>query len=141
MLQPVPASIGWYAPAGQFFTRDESVHLPVSYLKAAIVAAFLLLAFTAVSVEAAPPFNVAAAPPSNDSFATATIVPPALPYTNSQSALEATLEAGEPQPCGIFAATVWYTFVPAASGVVKVTTAGADYDTGLAIYTRNSLPS
>src|SRR5205085_3662404 len=113
--------------------RDASDYLRMPYLKAAILAAFLLLALTVVSVEAAPP--------SNDNFAAAAIASPTLPYTNTQSALESTLETGEPQPCGIFAATVWYTFIPAASGTVKVTTSGSDYDTGLAVYTGSTLPS
>ncbi|TMB93419.1 MAG: peptidase S8, partial [Chloroflexi bacterium] len=102
-------------------------------LKSLIVVAATVLALRAVTAEAAAP--------SNDNFATPTSVPAVLPYANTQSAVEATLEAGEPKPCGIFAATVWYSFAPTSSGTVQVSTAGSSYDTVLAVYTGNSFAS
>lgn len=83
-----------------------------------------------------PPASAAA--PVNDSLAGATTVS-SLPYSNTQSTVDATLEVGEPQPCGSIGATVWYVFTPSAEVVVKVTTA-AYFDTVLAVYSGNSLP-
>jgi len=83
--------------------------------------------------------KIVSPPASNDDFASATSVPQLLPYSNTQSAAQATLEASEPQPCSVVASTVWYSFTPNQSGVVKINTAGSTYDTVAAVYTGSSL--
>src|SRR5437879_4879950 len=92
-------------------------------------------------VAALPIIMAYAAPPTNDNYANATVVPATLPYNNTQSALESTFETvgGEPRPCYPVASTVWYSFTPNQAGVVKINTAGSTYDTVAAIYTGSSL--
>lgn len=74
--------------------------------------------------------------PENDARADAIVIPER-PYANSQSTFAATLEAGEPRPCGGMDATVWYTYTagPSELGTVTIDTFGSDYDTVLAVYT------
>ena len=57
----------------------------------------------------------------------------------NQSALESTLEALEPQNCGMIGSTVWYRFTPTQTGTVKITTHGSTYDTAVAVYTGTTL--
>lgn len=77
--------------------------------------------------------------PTNDAFTDALAVA-ALPYSNTQSTAEATVEAGEPLPCGDISATVWYSFAPSSASTVKVRTT-ALFDTVLAVYSGSSLPA
>src|SRR2546427_11431261 len=84
-----------------------------------------------------------AAPPSNDNFASATVVS-SLPFSPpTQSVLESTVETagGEPMPsCSVpVQSTVWYAFTPSQSGVVQINTVGPPDDTVAAIFTRSSL--
>jgi hypothetical protein len=78
-----------------------------------------------------------AAPPANDDFANAIVVG-ALPYSNSQTTVDATLEFDEQQPCGV-GSTVWYSFTPTTSGIFEVDTLGSNFDTIVAVYTGNAV--
>lgn len=51
-----------------------------------------------------------------------------------QSTVNATLEAGESNPCADIGATVWFLFVAPATTAVEIDTAGSDFDTAVAIY-------
>ncbi len=100
------------------------------------------LAVILAMVAALPILIASAAPPTNDDFVNATVVPNPLPYNNAQSVAESTFEtvAGEPQPsCAVVANTVWYRFTPNQNGILKIDTAGSGYDTVLAVYTEGSL--
>jgi hypothetical protein len=85
---------------------------------------------------------VAAAPPSNDGIAGARVVG-ALPYSDGPySTTEATSVATDPTFCGAppgnpDQATVWYSFIPSATGSYAATTFGSDYDTTLYVGTSN----
>ncbi|TAK55222.1 MAG: hypothetical protein EPO22_14725 [Dehalococcoidia bacterium] len=50
----------------------------------------------------------------------------------------ATLEAGEPRPCGSIGATLWYQVIPQSKSDITIDTAGSNFDTVLAVY---GLPS
>jgi hypothetical protein len=80
----------------------------------------------------------ASAAPPNDPFESSTPVL-VVPYNNSQSTDTATLQTGEPQPCGGIGGTVWYTLTAPQAGVVRVSTAGSTFDTVLAAYTGNAV--
>ena len=84
------------------------------------------------------PTSTSCSGPANNCFSTATGIS-SRPYSNSQSTSGATLESGEPRPCGSIGATVWYTWTPTTSGTYTVDTSGSSYDTVLAIYTGSSL--
>lgn len=86
----------------------------------------------------------AAAPPDNDNYAAVTPGSPfavtALPAMVIQLTTGASTEAAEPSPgCGSSGATVWYTFTPASTTAVTVSTFGSDFDTLIAVYTGSSL--
>lgn len=49
------------------------------------------------------------------------------------STVGASLEAGEPRPCGSIGSTVWYTFTAAYNGTGVVDTIGSSYDTVVAV--------
>lgn len=87
------------------------------------------LLFSALSILAAP---------DNDGFASARVLPAALPVTAVGGNVEASHEEGEPRP-EKSARTVWWTWTPAASGWVRITTRGTDIDTVLAAYTGSTL--
>lgn len=76
--------------------------------------------------------------PANNQFSCATTIG-ARPYTTTQSTNGATLESGEPRPCGSIGDTVWFKWTPTASGTFTVDTRGSNYDTVLAIYTGSSV--
>lgn len=78
--------------------------------------------------------------PANNNFACATTIT-ARPYTTTLSSSGATLETGEPRPCGSIGATLWWKWTPSASGTWTVDTRGSSHDTVLAIYTGTSLTS
>lgn len=73
------------------------------------------------------------AAPANDNRAAAELIATG-PATRTGTNAGATLEAGEPRPCGGMAATVWYLYTGIPSGATTVDTAGSNYDTVLAIY-------
>lgn len=79
------------------------------------------------------PATAALAAPANDDRADAAVIA-SLPATQSQNTSGATLEAGEPQPCGSIGATVWFRVTPADDGVIRADTLGSAYDTVLAGY-------
>jgi len=84
------------------------------------------------------PCGLAASP--NDDFASAAVLPPALPVEVTGSNADATNEPGEPrQP--FTEATVWWTWTPGVSGWVRVTASGPDVDTTLAAFGGDSLAS
>jgi len=100
------------------------------------------LAVILAMVAALPVIIASAAAPANDNFVGAIVVPKTLSYNNTQSVLESTFQTvdGEPQPsCAVVAHTVWYSFTPNQSDMLKIDTAGSGYDTVLAVYTGGSL--
>jgi hypothetical protein len=74
-----------------------------------------------------------AAPPDNDDFDAATLIP-ALPFTDSEDTTEATVAADDPD-CFGNDHSVWYEFTPSEDLTVVATTSGSDYDTTLSAYT------
>jgi hypothetical protein len=59
-------------------------------------------------------------------------------YTGTQifNTSNATTEQGEPDHCGVIGgASQWFSYQPAADGVLTITTDGSDFDTVLAVYT------
>jgi hypothetical protein len=79
---------------------------------------------------------ISAVPPANDDFADAQVMPP---MDDERNTTGATLEAGEPRPCGAMGSTVWYRWVPSEGGRWEASTAGSDYNTALAVYTGTSM--
>lgn len=78
-------------------------------------------------------------PPPNDNFADARPVS-ALPFDATLDPRRATIEEGEPGPCGTAPSlTAWYRFTPATSGIVVVNTRGSEAAPKLGVYTGDSL--
>ncbi len=74
-------------------------------------------------------------PPSNDGLVQAQVIT-SLPYTQTQSVYDATLEAEEVMPtCAIPVGSVWYQYVPTSDQVVRINTLGSDYDTVISVWT------
>jgi PKD repeat protein len=92
------------------------------------------IALLMVAALALPGASIAlAAPPANDNFAAATVVP-GLPFSDVVDNTEATEEAGEPQYC-YSPQTVWYTFTPSANVAVRADMAGSSFsETVLTVY-------
>ena len=86
----------------------------------------------------ANPALLLAAPPTNDSFATPTILT-GFPVTASGSNVSATLEPDEPIPATHYGASVWFRWTAPISGPVQIDTLGSDFDTGLAVGTNTPL--
>lgn len=64
----------------------------------------------------------------------------ALPFSAALDNTGATVEAGEPQPCGVMGATLWFSYTPAADHKLRLDTLNlATIDTVLAIYEGTSL--
>ncbi|MBI4393846.1 MAG: S8 family serine peptidase [Euryarchaeota archaeon] len=76
--------------------------------------------------------------PTGNCFSTAVGIT-SIPYTQTKSTVGATLETGEPRPCGSIGATVWYTYTPATTGTRVADTMGSNFDTVVAVYTGSSL--
>jgi hypothetical protein len=77
------------------------------------------------------------APPTNDDFDDATLIP-ARPFTDNIDTEGATTAADDPIPScaeGGQGPTVWYTFTPSHSKRLEANTFGSDYDTDLVVYT------
>ncbi len=72
----------------------------------------------------------------NDAFANA--VPLSVPSSITGTNLGATLQSGEPTPCGSMASTVWYRLVPPASGALSIDTVGSQLDTVVSLYSGSS---
>jgi PKD repeat protein len=79
------------------------------------------------------------APPPNDNFGNATAIG-TLPFSDSADITGATVQKGEPAPCGPLAASVWYAFRPATSGSISAHLNGS-FAPLLAVYTGTSLAS
>ena len=111
---------------------------PRPRLLAALIACIAALAAFALSAGTA-----VAAAPANDDFANATLVPAALPSTQSGTLEEATAESGEPDHTGttFFSGrhTVWYRWTPAASATVVIQTCGSAAFSSAAVYTGSSV--
>ena len=74
--------------------------------------------------------------PANDNRAAAATL--SVPGSASAQTQSATLESGEPRPCGSIDKTVWYKLVPGSSGTLTAETAGSSFDTVLALYSGSS---
>ncbi|MFO1528890.1 MAG: hypothetical protein U1F77_03900 [Kiritimatiellia bacterium] len=87
-------------------------------------------------------WSAAATIPVNDQFAGRTAMPSA-PGTANGSNLGATLEPGEPEHSveTLGGSSVWWSWTAPAGGVWRVTTAGSDFDTILAVYSGNGIAS
>lgn len=82
---------------------------------------------------------VLAAAPSNDAFATPTLLA-AAGGTLATSSAEATKEAGEPNHAGdAGGASIWFSWTPGFTGTASVDTSGSDFDTLLGAYTGSSV--
>ena len=75
-----------------------------------------------------------AEPPANDDLANAIEI--VLPYSNTQSTVDASIEEAETFPfsCTYSQASVWYQYTPPTDKNVVFDTFGSDYDTVLAIW-------
>ena len=80
------------------------------------------------------------APPLNDDFENAAIVPPLGGDFLSNNKL-ATLQPGEPLHAGVSSrsVSVWWSWVPSRSGSAIVDTAGSEFDTVVGVYVNGSL--
>jgi hypothetical protein len=86
--------------------------------------------------------------PTNDNFASPTIVG-GIPFTDSLSVTDATVEAGEPtvnascdgRMLKVGTNTVWYKFTPGTSGLLSMDTLGSNYDTYIAAWTGSTINS
>jgi len=92
----------------------------------------LMVALCAGTLVAVPAPAIAA-PPSNDTEAGAVPID-SVPFTHSMDASEATADG--PRFCSTHA-TVFYTFTPSENVRVQVDTLGSEYDTALAVFTRD----
>jgi hypothetical protein len=91
------------------------------------------LVLTVALVSMASSSAVLAAPPANDDFDNATVIPE-LPFTDSIDTREATTANDDPD-CSGQGPTVWYSFTPEENVRVEANTFGSDYDTTLSMYT------
>jgi len=84
------------------------------------------------------PGPASAAPPGNDDFAAAVVIPDPLPFSGSVSTEEATLEPDEPalgDTCGFrVGRTVWYRYTPTTDTFLSATTLGSTFDTVLGVW-------
>ena len=110
---------------------SKSISL-LNKLAISVIATLLILAWAQHDVEPAY------AQPANDDFAN-TVLISSLPFTTTQTTTGATVEAGEPLPCGAKGSTVWFSFTPAADAQIIVDTVGSPYDTVLAAYTGSAV--
>lgn len=85
--------------------------------------------------------SASAAAPANDDFAAPTVIGSTLPKTVTGSNVDATLEAGEPDPslAETTTSSVWFDWTSTVNGVVRVDTLGSDFDTRLVVWTGSSL--
>lgn len=100
----------------------------------------LLFFLTGLIAGLSAPQIALAVPPGNDNFQTPIAVS-AVPYSNTQSTVDATLQPPTEPSCAGMEATVWYAVTAPQSGILKVTTHSADFDTVLAAYSGSNLVS
>ncbi|MBI3174284.1 MAG: S-layer homology domain-containing protein [Chloroflexi bacterium] len=81
----------------------------------------------------------AVAGPSNDTVNTATTIPVVIPSAYIQSTTSATIDTGTSNSCsnGLGYASVWYKYVATSNRKVYVDSFGSDYDTFIAVWTKN----
>ena len=72
-------------------------------------------------------------PPPNDAFAAAAVAP-SIPFSATQSTVEATTAVDDPS-CLDNDGSVWYAFTPSVSSPLTASTFGSDYVTTLSAYT------
>ncbi|KOV82720.1 hypothetical protein ADL03_23420 [Nocardia sp. NRRL S-836] len=77
-----------------------------------------------------------AAPPSNDDFATPTVIS-ALPYSVAQDTTEATKAADDPFACrgAGLTGSVWFTYTATENGLLRLKTEGSDRDLHVTTFT------
>lgn len=80
-----------------------------------------------------PALSAFAAPPGNDDYTLPINLPGVAPTNTVGANIEATEEPGE-LLTGRMTGTVWYRWTAPATGVFEIVTAGADFDTMLAVY-------
>jgi PKD domain len=82
------------------------------------------------------PATAGAAVPANDEFANAAIIdPPSLPFTDTVTIDDATLEVGEPSGCSAVGKSIWYSITPTSSGVIRADVGNSSfYDRVLYVY-------
>ena len=79
-------------------------------------------------------------PPANDNFANAQVLAAAIPQSISANNHCATTEPSEPWINGIRGGgSVWFSWTPATSQIVNLTTLGSDFSTLLAVYKGTSI--
>ena len=78
--------------------------------------------------------QVIAPPPPNDDFSSATVVP-AIPFTVSQDATNATVASDDPITCYGNNQTLWFSYTPRSNMRLEANTFGTGYDTTLAVFT------
>jgi hypothetical protein len=85
------------------------------------------------------PSTAAAAPPANDDFVNAVALDPsALPFGDSLTIDDATLEIGEPSGCYIAGKSVWYSITPTSSGVLRADVGNSSFfDRIVYVYRQN----
>jgi hypothetical protein len=88
----------------------------------------------AIALTFAGVLPASAALPSNDDFASATVVTEPLPFTNTINTSEATTAPEDPD-CYGNGPTVWYEYTPSQDMLIEADTFGSDYDTTLSVYT------
>jgi hypothetical protein len=96
----------------------------------------------AMAVPLAPAW---AAPPSNDTFANATVIN-SLPYSDIQDTTEATLDADDTSlgtvcsvdPTSTFSNSVWYAYTPSTDQTVRIDTSGSSYSVAGAMVMRTA---
>lgn len=74
----------------------------------------------------------------NDAFSRAALIG-CLPFTAPAHLTNATLEAGEEQPCGVIKRSVWYRFSPSVPTEFVVRVSGSGFDPALAVFGGSSL--
>jgi hypothetical protein len=82
-------------------------------------------------------------PPENDDFTAAQVIE-SLPFYDSNRGYfdtteSASIEPGEPLPCGDMDATIWYAYTPHKNEWVHISTYGSNYRAAAAAYTGDSL--
>jgi len=74
------------------------------------------------------------AAPDNDAFGSRRVLAPGLPSTDTGNNIGATQEPGEPIFLDTGIASVWWSWTPAASGWVRITTETSDFNTVLGVF-------
>jgi hypothetical protein len=97
---------------------------------------FLMTAAAVVTVVVVVPGVAHAKPPSNDDFDNSTPIA-ALPFTAQQNTTEASRAPDDPYGCDGYhqEGSVWFSYTAAENGLLRATTTGSSYSTGLATFT------